>query len=296
MRPPEVEIGVTVDFNKGESNPARVFHAITLILEGLEELDKIIVAAIDPDLRSSMILEDVESASITAWTKSKINQIDDEVLKSGDWKKAVGAVLLKAKYRAMKYLDEKESKEESKRLLGLRNDLQKLVESAPVRHIAIPAKIELAELVKPLDRIQEGKANLSAGDRLIFKSAEFEYESNIEITKKPSEYIAEAEGSEASGTMRMRLLIRRPDYLGETKWEFRHGKDTIAASILDREWMKRFKTGSITIAAGSALDCTVNYVHVYDKNGILLSVKHEIVEVFKVISPTHGPDEALPIK
>ncbi|TXM59232.1 hypothetical protein [Methylobacterium sp. WL120] len=294
MKPDDAEMGVTIDFAKGEASPRRVFGSLITILEGFEALDRLMVSALDPRIVPLMVLEDIEAASITAWVRTRLRQVDDEVLKSGDWKKGVGAVLVKGKHRTLEYLDTREAADEGKRLMQLRDDLEKLLESAPVRHLPQPLPITLQDLVKPLDQIQAGKAALSANDRLLLTTEAGVYEANVAETKRPSEYLTAAEGSKASGVMPMQLLVRRPDYLGEAKWDFRHGRDTVTAAILDEVWLQRFKAGAVPIVPGSALACMVRYAYEYDQGGRLTSAQHDVVEVQRVIPPTDGSSEGFP--
>lgn len=294
MKPADADLGVTIDFAKGNANPRRVFGSLVTILEGLEGLDRLMIAAVDPRIIPLMVLQDVEAASITAWVRTRLRQTDDEVLKSGDWKKAAGSILVESKHRALKYLDARHAVNEGERLSQLRDDLQTLAASAPIRHLPQPAPIELRDLVKPLDMIQAGKATLTPGDRLLITTESGVYEANVAETKRPSEFLTEAEGSQSSGVMPMQLLVRRPDYLGEAKWEFRHGRDTLTAAILDEVWLKRFKAGAVPIVPGSALACMVRYAYAYDQGGRLTSAQHDVVEVQRVIHPTHGADHSLP--
>lgn len=110
-------------------------------------------------------------------------------------------------------------------------------------------------------------------------------ELNLEATKRPSDFIpAERIESESSGTMPMTLLVRRPDYLGDTMWEFRHGKSTINAHILDEEWLVRFRLGEEVIVPGCALDCLVAHAYGYNAAGELKTSKHDVVTVKRTVA------------
>jgi hypothetical protein len=289
MRPAEADFGVTVSFERGKADPVRVFEALTLILHGFSELDRVMVGALDAKLAPLMVLEDVEAQSITAWARTKLRQTDDEVLKSGDWKKALGAALTTAKYRVLEYLDAKVAANEGRRLEQLRSDLEKIAHEPELRHMPLPAEIKLKALVVSLDRIQEGKALLTQSEKLTIRSEGEVHEVDISETKRPSDYLSEVEGSKASGTMAMTMLVRRPDYLGNTKWEFKHGPDTISAAISDEEWLNRFRSGLELVLPGSALECLVAYHYSYGKSGDLLNARHEIIRVLRVIVSPESP-------
>ena len=54
-----------------------------------------------------MVLEDVEASSLRVFLKNTLSRVDDEALKTLDWKPVVGRYLVKAKYLALEFLDGK---------------------------------------------------------------------------------------------------------------------------------------------------------------------------------------------
>ena len=284
MKPADADFGVTVDFRKGEADPVKIFEAISELLEGFREFDRVAIGALDSRIEPIMVLEDVEASSITAWVRNKLRQVDDEALKDFDWKKQIGAYAVKAKYIVIEYLDKQEEKNERERLSQLRDDLQKLTKEPQFRHLPLPGPVPLEDLAVPLDRIQEAKQLLSPADRLIIKADDREHEIDLSSTKKPSDYLPHPVAAITAGQMPMTLLVRKPDYLGDTLWGFRHGKQTIEAYVKDVEWLERFRAGQEIIVPGSALVCLVNYEYGYDDKGELRTQKHEVMKVLRVIN------------
>jgi hypothetical protein len=241
------------------------------------------VGAVDPHVEPIMVLEDVEANSITAWLRNSLRQIDDQALKDFDWRKQVGKYVVKCKYIVLEYLDQKEVKNEGERLRQLQGDLEKLAREPQFRHLPLPMAIPLADLVVPLDRIQDAKSLLEKADRLIIKTDEREYQVDLSSTKRPSNFVADDLISEPSkGQMKMILLVRKPDYLGDSLWAFRHGKQSIEAHILDTEWLARFRAGREVILPGSAIVGLVDYEYSYNQNGELIDQKHDIIKVLGV--------------
>lgn len=243
MRPAEADFGVTVDFAKGEADPVKTFESMAILLEGFRKFDQLMLGALDPHLETVMVLQDVEAGSITAWVRNKLSRVDDQALKKLDWKQQVGVFVVKTKYRALEYLDQKEAENERGRLIQLRADLQKLVAEPQFRHLPMPAEISLPKLAASLDEIQEAKSLLSKADRVVVKTDDREYEIDLLATKKPSDYAEEPTARTDQGRLPMILLVRKPDYLGDTLWEFKHGKNTIEAHVRDDEWLRRFRAG-----------------------------------------------------
>lgn len=286
MKPTEADFGVTVDFAKGESDPVKIFECITVLLDGFRKLDKITISALDSHVEPIMVLEDVEASSITAWVRNRLHQVDDQALKEFDWKQQVGVYAVKAKYRVLEYLNQNEAANERVRLIQLRDDLGKLASEPQFRYLPLPAAIPLEDLVAPLDRIQESRALLSKADRLIVRTDDRNFEVDLSVTKKPSDYLAEPVADTTKGQIPMTLLVRRPDYLGDTLWEFRHGKQPVEAHVRDADWLARFRVGQEVITPGSALVCLVDYEYGYDDKGELRTQKHDVAKVLRVINQT----------
>lgn len=92
----------------------------------------------------------------------------------------------------------------------------------------------------------------------------------------------------------MILLIRKPDLIGKAKWEFKHGKQTINASISDAHWMARFHRGEEgSITPGAEMRARVQMTYHRDNVGSISGVDYEIVEVMGILPPTASMQEAL---
>lgn len=88
----------------------------------------------------------------------------------------------------------------------------------------------------------------------------------------------------------MNLLVKKPDYLGFSKWEFKHGDRPLEASIKDYEWLRRFQSGEIVLRAGDALRAIVKSEVARGFEGNIVETRHEIVTVLDVV-PVAGGDQ-----
>lgn len=168
MRPEDAQFGVKIDFVRGQSNPVQIFAAMTELLRGFVELDRQLVAAILPEAIPETVIEDIEAASITAWIRSALSKADDKAIESMDVKKAVGVYLVKAKYKVIEFLDDREHQENTRRKAQLLTDLSELAAEMPTSAL-FPTRIELPALQRPMNDIQSGKAKLQAGETLTLK-------------------------------------------------------------------------------------------------------------------------------
>lgn len=294
MKPVDADFGVTIDFQKGLSDPVKLFEAISALLEGFRQFDRVAVSALDPHLQTNIVLEDIQASSITAWIKSTLNRLDDQALKELDWKPQIGRYLVKAKYKTIEFLDQKEKARDRNRIIQLRDDLNTLAENVEFRHLPLRSPIALVDLIKPLDQIQDAKKLLSKTDLLTFKTDDRNYLVDLSATQRPSELLADLQVIRTDeGQMRMSLLVRKPDLLGDSMWEFRHGKNTITARVSDEKWMGSFRAGREFIRPGSSLSCTLFYQYGYDSTDELQTIKHEIIKVHSVVNQVGGEQTRL---
>ncbi len=294
MRPADADIGIKIDFDRGDSDPVQVFNAMTEMLRAFRTFDELLFNAIDPQLQPIMVLEDVEAASMTSWIKTKIEKIDDDALKDFSIRKQIGSYAVKAKYRILRYLDEREKEEERQRLAQLQDDLYRLARENALGHFPLPDRIPLKQLAVPMDQFQAAKSLLSQNDAVTVKSDVGDHNVDLSVTKRPGSFVADTgDVRPSTGTMEMTLLVRKPDMLGKSLWEFRHGKTTIFAHVEDEDWMQRFRNGLENLVPGASMVCTVRYEYEYDKTGALLSAKHDIVKVHRVVPPGIGKQTGL---
>lgn len=288
MRPKDADIGLTIDFDRGVSNPINVFSAMTEMLSAFHRFDELLLNAVDPKLRPMMVLEEVEAESITSWIRNKIEKIDDQALKEFDIKQQVGVYAVKAKYRIIEYLDERHERNERERLNQLQKDLYVLARENEIGAFPLPGQIPLRQLIPPMDQFQAAKKLLGPHDRVLIKSLAREHPVNKDQNMLVSEILPDEGENISIGIMEMTLLVRKPDMLGNALWEFKHGRTSIFAHIQDEDWLNKFKAGQEIVIPGSSLKCSVRYEYEYDKAGALLKSRHDVVKVYHVIGPEEG--------
>jgi hypothetical protein len=85
----------------------------------------------------------------------------------------------------------------------------------------------------------------------------------------------------------MILAVRKPDYLGDSKWDLRLGKRAISAKIEDAAWLRRFQSREVDVRPGDALRCEVRIEHLYGHDNELLSERYTIGRVIEVLENRH---------
>jgi hypothetical protein len=105
MPPPAADFSFRIFFEKGQGDPRRIFDAASELIDGFGQLDEAVAGSVDVRLQPTIVLEDIKAGSIRVLLSSLLKNIDDEGLRQGEIKKAIGPALVKAKYAVIGYLD-----------------------------------------------------------------------------------------------------------------------------------------------------------------------------------------------
>jgi len=282
MPPPDADFCVTIDFKKGQGNPRRVFDAASMLIAGFEQIDDLAADTIDSRIEPLLVLEDIEIGSIKIWMKNVLKAIDDQALKELDWKPALGKYLVDAKYAAMTWLDSGE--DDNPPAIGkLSDELHKIARETDLRHLPDYPPVHEGRLLTALDRLQDAKKQLIRGDKMIIETDGRKYEVDLTRTWSPTASITPDAARETHSEGEMILTVRKPDMIGDTQWQFRHGKNNVSAPIIDQEWLEEYHAGNIDLRPGDALRSTVRFSYEYDGKGKLTGQHIEVEKVLEVI-------------
>ena len=276
--PPDAAFALIIDFEKGAPNPGRVFQAADAMIRALQQLDQTLCAAADSHITPIMLLEDIEAGSIKAWLGNQLNRVDDEALKTLDWKPLIGRYLVRAKYAVIRWSN-KQGPDGG--LMGLARELRTIGQEADIRHLPDYQPPSLQELSQATMRIDEAKALLGPRDKMLLDSPEEgRLEFNLAVRWNPEELeeLAIKETTKFE-KMPMTLIVKRPDYLGRSKWDFRFGKKPISARIDDEDWLKAFQDRQKDVRPGDALRCLVTIEHKYGYDNELIAEEYVVTKV-----------------
>ena len=283
LPPKGADFAIYINFRKGVGDPQRVFRVAERLISSFQRLDRSLCTSIDNQIQPLLVLEEIESGSLKIWLKNFLSAIDDQALKSLNWKPAVGKYLVKAKHIYIDWANKSQLAEPS--LGHLSEDLKAIAQDTNVRrlpHYVPPSLPELAAVTKEIDA---AKDNLIEGDELKYLQPDGE---SIDIDLNVSWSDEELDKMVIKETikferMTMNLIVKKPDYLGKSMWDFRHGTKIIQASILDGKWLNEFQARKFDIRPGDALTCKVTVEYSYGYDNELLNEKHIVTKVKKIL-------------
>lgn len=172
----------------------------------------------------------------------------------------------------------------------MQEHIGELAKDTDVMHIPSHTPVKPNALRKALEDFEEVKGCLAEGDKaaMVVSSGEeawFDLSSRLDIDA--IEQLATRE-TEIHTVPRMVLVVKKSDYLGDSMWEFRHGKKSLEAKIEDAQWLQEFRDRQVTIRSGDALGCRIRIEISYGHDNEVVSEKHYVEKVLELLE-AHYP-------
>jgi hypothetical protein len=285
---------LTVDFVKGKGDPSRPFRTMVSLIEALGRFDRDLVKSVDFTIEPVLLLENVEAGSIRSWFISILRSSDDAALSSGDWKRVVGEYTVKGKYALLRMLGSAQSVTDQNLLEQIQSQLLLEAENTNVRGLPGYAPMSRTRLAAHIADVTASLEYLGEGDSAT-------YQSRIEppVPFNRSLRVNDAEMTEllsirtVINNNELILKVKKPDYLGSSKWEFHYDGRTIEARIQHAEWLARFHDDGAGLRPGGALRANVRVEIAYDEQNESLPPKYTVLEVLEVIPPPPHREQLL---
>lgn len=275
---------VTLDFDKNEDKPERVFKTMASLLEDLQNIDKMLCETLPIKIETKMYLEKVENGSITAFLENVVNMLDDEALENGEFKKLAGRYIKSCKYMTLEYFKKLKDKKE-KGLQKLQEDIFKKSKEYELGKLQIYKTIPKIKLAENLAALNETFGSLTTKESVKIKKDNEKQPLILIHNPDLSIKTFEEEVTEKTITTEntMILKIKKADYLGDSQWEFKNAGKIIRANITDEKWLKKFQATEIEAKPQDSLDCIVKIKTRYDGTNEEIDSDHEVIKVKKVV-------------
>lgn len=282
--PADSDFAIYIDFDRNAPKPQRIFQSIEGLISAFERLDRALAGSIDSSIEPVLMLEDIEAGSIKVWLRDVLLQTEDHNLQELDWRRIVGRYLVVAKYAFVRWVNDEEERSRPGSLADLREHFALLARETDVKKIPAYGVPSATEILSTAEDVARALGRLSSSDKAQFLTRDGEQNFNLLIDWNQLN-IAELAVRETilSPAIPMILAVRKPDYLGETQWEFRHGKKTIRAKIIDENWLRKFQARRIDVRPGDALRCRVSQEIKYGYDNELISETYTIERVEEVL-------------
>jgi len=269
---PKSDFAIYVDFDREAPHPQRVFQAVEGLITAFQRLDKTLAGSIDASIEPVLMLEDIESGSIKVWLRNKLLRVDDQPLYELDWRPIVGKYLVAAKWAYIQWVNDQEEHQRPGSLADLRQRFLDLAHETDVHQLPSYGVPSAADILSSTEDVAKALDKLGQTDSAKFISEAGTADFNLDLSWGTLN-LTELSVRETISmpAVPMILAVRKPDYLGNTQWEFRHGKRTIRARIVDENWVLQFQARNVDVRPGDALRCMVSQEVKYGYDNELVS-------------------------
>lgn len=277
---------IYIDFVKSEGDPSRVFHSMAELIEAFEQIDLNLAGMFGGSTATQLVLDDLEAGSLRSWLRNIILSVPDEAIAELDLKKLVGHFLLKAKYKIVEWLAENEKIVSIDQVRVLEGELLRLADESNVKTIPAYVPINTRTLLSQINTIQIAVSRLDERDTV-------RYESPVG-NKNISRGIVIEEGLIREILTRQTLTsegerlvkVKKPDYLGRSKWVVRHAGHSVEAKFEDYYWLQQFQGNAVALNPGDSLRVVMREEVSYGYENEVVHVSYTIKKVVEIVPPS----------
>ncbi len=277
------EVEIRIDFVRGKGDPARIFRTMTGLIEAATDLDCHFSQMIGVSVQTRLILQDIEAASLKAKLGRIVEEIPKEAIKEANARKIIGHFLHKATNHFLNWSLERNSVNDRSEVKKLQSDLHDLAEETDLKVLPAYSEVEADHLFQDMNTISDALSNLDKNDIATYGSpiGNVNYNPDFHV---PENVVRDVITRETISTKGERILkVKKPDYLGTSKWVFKYGHQTIEAKILDQEWLDAFQRNYEQVNPGDSLRVILSEEVSYGYDNDVVHTYYEITQVIDII-------------
>jgi hypothetical protein len=255
---------------------------MALLIEALQDTDRDFIASLGIELEAVVVLERVEAGSIKAVLRTILREFNDDALQNLDWKPLVGKYLVRGKHAMLRWLADKPTINSREQLAELQGVIVRELPPPVSGQLALPSPPPPEKLLRDIQEISNALQELAPGDSAAFEAdgRVTEFNKSLSLSSERIEELLTSETTESQSELR--LLVKKPDYLGRSRWEFKYDDHVIEARIEDEDWLQRFRDGDVVLRPGDALVALVRSSLNRGFEGNVVAVHYIIVRVLGV--------------
>ena len=291
MNPHNFEL--RLDFAKGTRDPSRVFISMAEYIDSFTFLDASLLSPFDANITTHLELQDILSGSIRTMMRRVLSAIDDSALKDGNWNKVLGIFLHNAKHSILRWCNNQKEVSDPFMITSKVEEINQLAAATNLHYLPTYKPYTPQMLIQGVQGLITAGRVLQISDTIMYESCGDKVAFNRTVSFSPSviEHFLSPEISH--NRVKAVVIIKKPDYLGDSQWEFRYEDRTIRAHIRDGDWIKSFRDRQFEIKPGDALRVILDIDIKLDENGRPQEPRYEVVDVLGIVPGSSGHQQIL---
>lgn len=274
---------IKLEYQPGVSDPSKTFIAYSEIINSFRRIDNLLGRSLSHDSLCIQTLENIEIGSLTTKIKSLFEYPDDELTSEPEYSETDIENYCKSSTSIIFNAMTTGKIDSERQIENIQNNIDSAARTHNIDKSFTYSKPSTSEIVEVLSDISESINMLSENDVISYLNNDLEIPMPRSINVNVEKIENDMKKKIVTGKRELILKIKKVYLLGNAKWEFKHGKNSIDAKIMDAEWLEKFHTKAVTIAPGDSLEVVVDIVEEYDKYGNLLSADYSIAKVLSII-------------
>jgi hypothetical protein len=272
-----------MELRKGQGDPTRAFKAMTGLIEAIQSLDNHLAHAISSTVETQILLHDIQVGSLRAILRTVIISIPEEPLKEGNVRAVIGQYLRKARHKVLDWCVGRNEIRSREEVQALESDVFQLGKMTDVKMIPAYSPVPAVTLLSDIRKVGDALGNLQEGDSASLFSDQgksfFNKDLMVSMDEVNKVITRETLVSEAERIVK----VKKPDYLGSSKWMVKYGTHLIEAKILDNEWLSQFQGRDVILQPQDSLRVLMREEVSYGYDNEVVCTNYAIVKVVKLI-------------
>lgn len=276
-------LSIKLSFEKGVENPSRLFNSFAKMIDGVSTFDKLIAQSINTSVSSKVNLDDIEKGSLIAKIRDTLIINEDEKIENPQNEENISEYIRVSRGKTLELIQD--GKNDINNLSKLSDEIDEIASRLNLKDGLNYRRPDMIPLAESINLINDSTSELSEEENFKVKDeAGKKYTVSSQSRKFDIEEVKKALTEKTLENRYKQILkIKRPDFLGDAKWDFKHGNKPISAKIKHFEWLEDFHNGEVVVVPGDSLEVSILHKAAYNKNGYLIQEEIDIVKVKNVI-------------
>lgn len=278
------EFDLYIDFEEGKGSPSRVFHSMAGLVDTLSQLDQILADIVSEASRTTIVLDAVVGGSMRSKLRSILEEIPDDSIKDGDWKKILGHFLVRGKHILLEWLRENPEITSVEQVRELQRELETEAERTGARRLSMYRPADAQALLSVVAEIDRSVSLLDPSDIVRYESPHGRVEI-AHLQHVTDELVRELLTREVIDSHGERIVkVKKPDFLGRSQWLFMYSGHAINATVDAAAWLDSFQAGDIDLKPGDSLRVIMHERVYYGYNMEVVHVSYSVTDVIEILN------------
>lgn len=268
------QVCVKIDFEYDSENPQRVFESMGHLISSIELFHACLLSAVSAETKSKFLLAGIKEGSIESWMSSVV--VGD---KPAETKRRLIDYLNKCTCMVLDFISHRDTINSVDELEGLEKNISEAAGSMEIEDFPNVFSLDKYRLLKGYSEMGKATKPLNDVDEAYFKTGLSNKKINKDFFLSDEDLQALIVSRVERVSSKETLIIKKPDLLGRSMWDFIRNKAAISAKLRDEDWLNKFHQRLEIIAPGDGLYCDLITFVYYDKKDMVVDIKYEVMKV-----------------